>query len=791
MREAVMARDDESPEYLTNKKRKTEASSLCTSASPTANDPYQKRIVCDNCRSRRVRCDGEFPCQRCQYAKLTCKRDHVPRKRGPKPGHGKVIDGIRARDEHGEGHTSPPSEPKLPPNGEFHGVSNGSSPAQVSHPSPWTTSPSSATHSSFDGEPFGPFSTDQLRPNMRHHFDMIPKLVDLYYEHIYPIMPLVYMPTISEIIGRPMSPPEKRQIYALCALTAFHMSGKSINAAGPASTWEAASAPPAWEQIGRSFLDESISARQSYDFEEDISLPAITASFWMSTSFFEINQSKKSWYYLKEALSLAMDLGLHNEAKYMGLSDTEKLCRRRVFWILFVTERSFAILRRKPLTFTRTPSLPTTTHDYEAPDIHAGFLKLVASYTPLDTAFVNAWNDEASDPSINRTAFMNLQDTLALAPTSPTTSPVSTPGPGGPPDPDDPEPTTIQKADLLMTQQWLRLIVWQASLRQGLLSSHAEHPSMRFSFPLSVAHDTVAVLSALPPKAVEVHGMGIFEKIFEIASTCLNVMGACETNGFGAPFAAAGGSAELLGLVKKQPLNNPVEFFIGRLSASENSKTMFANKLLMLSRENPAAIKLSLSPTLPMTTIPEYGKWQHQLQAPTSNPTGLSLDLMCMPAIKAEPGTEDILGVEGAGSAYTPPILPAQTQTQARTQLDLFDPMSAAQSDAGEAEPFDEEIERASNVCYANQFLAVASHRIPVIEHFVDAQRMATESENYHSPAPIAPAEWRPAGRAQQELPENDGGFYGTSPAPPRRIQRPRQHQDPTTIANYATHFAV
>lgn len=154
--------------------------------------------------------------------------------------------------------------------------------------------------------------------------------MELYYEHIYPIMPLLYMPTIRATIARPMTAPEKNLIYVLCALVCMHMSGKSLHVDGPVS----------WEAAGRFFLDECVSNRQSYDFMEDASLSAVISSFWLSTSFFEINQNRKSWLYLREALTLAQDMGLHDDASYIGLSAQEALCRQRVFWQLFVTERS-------------------------------------------------------------------------------------------------------------------------------------------------------------------------------------------------------------------------------------------------------------------------------------------------------------------------------------------------------------------------------------------------------------------------------------------------------------------
>lgn len=178
-------------------------------------------------------------------------------------------------------------------------------------------------------EPRGIFTSDQYQPLHRPHIQLIPKCVDLYYEHIYPIMPLLYMPAIRAMISRKMTEPEKNLIFALCALVCMHMSGKSLHVDGPAS----------WEDAGRFFLDECVSNRQSYDFMEDASLSAVISSFWLSTSFFEINQNRKSWLYLREALTLAQDMGLHDDAAYLTLPPEESLCRQRVFWILFVTER--------------------------------------------------------------------------------------------------------------------------------------------------------------------------------------------------------------------------------------------------------------------------------------------------------------------------------------------------------------------------------------------------------------------------------------------------------------------
>lgn len=178
-------------------------------------------------------------------------------------------------------------------------------------------------------EPNGIFTTDQFRPTSISYMYLIPRCLDLFLEHIYPIMPLVHMPTLRASINRPLEMHEKNLLYSLCAITSTHMSGKSLSAPGH----------PSWETAGRFFLDECILIRQAYDFVEDRSLSAVISSYFVSTALFELNQSRKSWYYLREAMTMAQDIGLHEERRYSGLHPAEELCRRRTFWILYVTER--------------------------------------------------------------------------------------------------------------------------------------------------------------------------------------------------------------------------------------------------------------------------------------------------------------------------------------------------------------------------------------------------------------------------------------------------------------------
>lgn len=180
------------------------------------------------------------------------------------------------------------------------------------------------------------------------------------------------------------------------------------------------------------------------------------------------------------------------------------------------------------------------------------------------------------------------------------------------------EPTAIQKADLLITQQWLRLIVWQSSFRQTLLSWTAPHESMHFAFPLAIARSTANVLQSLPSSAVEVHGMGIFEKIFEISTWCMNVLGAIDrASATGTPISGIRGTMGMdfvgtgdlgvLGVSRKGVAIDPLEFFVRTLSATPNSRTQFADRLLMFAQERPGGMRMALTPALNSPVFPPEG----------------------------------------------------------------------------------------------------------------------------------------------------------------------------------------
>jgi hypothetical protein len=168
--------------------------------------------------------------------------------------------------------------------------------------------------------------------------------------------------------------------------------------------------------------------------------------------------------------------------------------------------RAYALQRHRPLTLQRTISLPTISPEDPDATVLSGFLDLVSLFQHFDENFVSLWNlsDQTAtllfsdeDPPVSSAHLEALQKVLALS------------------IPEVSKRSEIQQADLLISRQWLKTMVWQLCVTKGLLSSSSRDESMSFHYPVTIARDVVVVSRTLNKEAFEPHGVGIvsFPKI--------------------------------------------------------------------------------------------------------------------------------------------------------------------------------------------------------------------------------------------------------------------------------------
>lgn len=164
--------------------------------------------------------------------------------------------------------------------------------------------------------------------------------VNVYLKYLFPIMPVVRGDQLRRDSHQPerLLPQRYAFLAALCAATHIQL---KLDGANPVQD-------PARMQTlgegdvlvsGEKLLEEAVRARRECDIVEDISIENLLTSFFLFASYGNLDKQTHAWFYLCQATSMAFTLGLHRESSYADFQVEEAEERRRVFWLLFITER--------------------------------------------------------------------------------------------------------------------------------------------------------------------------------------------------------------------------------------------------------------------------------------------------------------------------------------------------------------------------------------------------------------------------------------------------------------------
>ncbi|KAL8723921.1 MAG: hypothetical protein Q9181_007082 [Wetmoreana brouardii] len=329
--------------------------------------------------------------------------------------------------------------------------------------------------------------------------DLIDGCMDFYFTHMYPTMPIMHNEQLWRLVAEMDTSVEAYCLVASFCAFVLIQPGIEFKAPQAIKTLAASSSNAS---LGKTLLDEALRRRKGYDFIEKPSINAVITSFFLFGCCFGLDKHNTAWFHLREATTLAQILGMQDEKAYAEGSYVETACMRRLFWLLFVTERAYALQKHRPLTLHATINLPCVAEDPSKPI--AGFLHLVNLFRPFDDTFIGLWNKSRTDCSTLWLAHLQKQLRQAL--------------------PAVLDSTETQAADLRTTQHWLRTMVWQLSITNGYLTSTSPDSSMTFGYPIEIAKDLVAVTSQLSWQSMEVHGVGLIEKLFDVACTLIDVI---------------------------------------------------------------------------------------------------------------------------------------------------------------------------------------------------------------------------------------------------------------------------
>lgn len=128
---------------------------------------------------------------------------------------------------------------------------------------------------------------------------------------------------------------------------------------------------------------------------------------------------------------------------------------------------------------------------------------MISLYKTLDDTFINLWNRVHSH--VNPTWIAQLQNQISEAV------------------PAYLECTEVQAVEIRVTQQWLRTMVWQLCVGQGLVSSVSQDTCLTFKFPIQISRDLLTMTHQFSQPAMEVHGAGLVSAITDSISTLCSI----------------------------------------------------------------------------------------------------------------------------------------------------------------------------------------------------------------------------------------------------------------------------
>ncbi|KAK6454137.1 uncharacterized protein RJT20DRAFT_146400 [Scheffersomyces xylosifermentans] len=415
---------------------------------------------CDACSLRKVKCDLKSPsCSRCVEHDLPCTNIRIRKKCGPKHIHKKTRASII----------------KL------------------------SRSSESDNHENLQ------------RNTLGHQNNLLPCL-QIYQTWFYGVWPVVSVAYLMSKIVRNDEKAGFSTDFNVDSISAYSLSC-AVSAAiicqvtFLSSSTHLISLPPDIKHA--QFANEAIKARDSFNYRLHPSPDTLLTSFFLYAYYINIKGGAPAAIcYLREAISIAQILGLHNSNNFVGKSSAEVHRLRKIYYLLLVTERFICIEDDIPVILE--PSIPfPSLLDEEYSSLLTGFTELVKIFAIPDKKFFDKFislkiyeNDNSNFPS--RTWIINVQQQLETIPILQ-------------------ETLSIQKLNIVLSKYWMKSLTWNISKKNNLLidsgSITQSNSSLSAEYPLEIVRDFLEDTKDLPLYSFESNGPGVCIKLLELGNS--------------------------------------------------------------------------------------------------------------------------------------------------------------------------------------------------------------------------------------------------------------------------------
>lgn len=448
--------------------------------------------ACDACKIRKVRCSEQPPCARCASIGIECTFNKRQATRGPRSLRAKTLQEIRhIQESQGQGQNSI----------QYHGRGSiGSLPDGVP-----TDGVFAGDHESPRGGETSPDGGTKGETNRTPCSSLIVRLC-IYRLRLFPVWPIL---AAEDVIASLLRDPADLATYAIAnAVCAAVIAQLKLPFEGRTDDNDHATAASMAAECARikALLHDG-------DDGPDANLDMLRIAFFQH--IYHENQSPggtKSLMFLREAITIAQVMGLHRRSSYALLSPEEQQMRRRILWLLFVTERGVAMLHKFPVVLRWQPGFPpledSLNIEHDEAHILPAFKKLVDLFWIFDQsgAFDLLIQAEDNADVHQRSRLEHLQQRLQG---------ISS---------DSDESNDVQKADICVTKCWMQAVVWRASSRRTYPAVIFAEENSILAQPYRIVNEFLSHICHYSKTALEAHGPTIELKIFEIANALTDAL---------------------------------------------------------------------------------------------------------------------------------------------------------------------------------------------------------------------------------------------------------------------------
>ncbi|KAN0066751.1 hypothetical protein V8E54_015141 [Elaphomyces granulatus] len=376
---------------------------------------------------------------------------------------------------------------------------------------------------------------DNIWPSYINESSLIP-WIDVYFDRLHPTLPVLNRSTLFTRILLQEHRRNPQFAAMLLSLCAFALTQPIDISERPTSS----SRP----DQARMMMEEATKMRSCSDFGENPTLEAILTSFFLFGCLFGSNQHNAAWLRLREAVDLAVSLGLDDPQAYQNISNEESGHRMRTYLVLSITERAYALQHRHPISFRGKPGVSMRHIQNATQSVVSGIIVhnerdaagmmglalLMELFDAIDEDIIDCWNgrchaDKGCCQKLDESKVLAVHDHLSRV------SDAKRYQSNDWFDPDDEglrRESSITKtlssllretqcADVLVTQKWLQNRVWHLCRDHRLVKIHSERPELSWDYPISLAETTMEFSQSLRISSMEAHGIGLVEKLYNIA----------------------------------------------------------------------------------------------------------------------------------------------------------------------------------------------------------------------------------------------------------------------------------